>query len=115
MWSKKTVESSDPDEFVTLIRPADRKLLVTERGQFAARGTLIDIGRIQAQRRYERLSRIMHVEVSRPGIIFLTEPGPEMFLNGATIRYGDIALFSSDKAHLWRLSGSTSWGRRDLS
>jgi AraC-like DNA-binding protein len=114
MWSTKIVESGDPDEFVTLIRPADRRLLVTERGHFAARATLIDIDRLQAQRRYERLSRIMHVEAPRPGIIFLTEPGPEMFLNGAPIRHGDIAVFNSDEAYLWRLSGSTHWGAMTL-
>jgi AraC-like DNA-binding protein len=114
MWSNKIVESSDPDEFVTLIRPADRKLLVTERGQFAARSTLIDIGRLQAQRRYERLSRVMHVEVSRPGILFLTEPGPKMVLNGATIQHDNIALFHSGEAYLWRLSGPTSWGSMTL-
>jgi AraC-like DNA-binding protein len=115
MWSAKTVESEDPDEFVTLIRKADRKLLVTERGQFVARGTLIDIGRVQAQRRHERLSRILQIEVSRPGVIFHTEPGPEMFLNGARIRHGEIALFSSGEAYLFRLSGSTSWGAMTLS
>jgi methylphosphotriester-DNA--protein-cysteine methyltransferase len=113
MWNK-IVESNDPDEFVTLIRPADRKLLVTERGQFAARATLIDIGGLQVQRRYERLPRIMHIEATRPGIIFLTEPGPEMFLNGAPIRYGDIALFNSGEAYLWRLSGPTDWGAMTL-
>lgn len=114
MWSAKTVASSDPEEFVSLIRPANRKLLVTERGQFAARGTLIDIEGLQAQRRHENLSRIIHIEVSRPGIIFLTKPGPEMILNGATIRYGDIAVFSSGEAYLWRLSGPTSWGAMTL-
>jgi len=115
MWSTKTVESRDPDEFVTLIRRADRKLFVTERGQFAARSNLIDIGRIQAQRRDERLSRLLQVEVSRPGVIFHTEPGPEMFLNGARIRHGEIALFSSGEAYLFRLSGPTSWGAMTLS
>ena len=114
MWSNKIVESNDPDEFVTLIRPADRKLLVTERGQFAARSTLIDVGQLQAERRFERLSRVMHIEVSRPGILFLTEPGPEMHLNGATIRHSDIALFNSGEAYLWRLSGSTNWGAMTL-
>lgn len=110
MWLAKTIESNDPDEFVSLLRPADRKLLVTERGQFAARGTLIDIGGLQAQWRHENLSRIIRIEVSRPGIIFLTEPGIVMVLNGATIRYGDIAVFSSGEAYLWRLAGPTSWG-----
>jgi AraC-like DNA-binding protein len=114
MWSTKTVESSDPDEFVTLIRRADPKLLVTERGQFAARGTLIDIGKLQAQRRDERLSRVLQVEVSRPGILFHTEPGPDMFLNGARIRQGEIALFSSGEAYVFRLSGPTSWGAMTL-
>jgi AraC-like DNA-binding protein len=115
MWSTKTVESRDPDEFVTLIRKANRKLLVTEKGQFVARSKLIDIGRVQAQRRDERLSRLLQVEVSRPGIIFHTEPGPEMFLNGARIRYGEIALFSSGETYFFRLSGPTSWGAMTLS
>ena len=110
MWSNRTVELSDPDEFVTLVPPHYSEFVVTEPGQFTARSTLIGLGGVQAQRHRERLSRIAEVEISRPGILFHTEPGPEMFLNGAEIRHGDIALFGSGEAHLSRLSGPTSWG-----
>jgi AraC-like DNA-binding protein len=110
MWSHRIVEANDPDEFVGLIRPHGCEILVTERGLFQARSILIDIDRLYVQRRRERLARLVEVEVSRPGIIFLTEPGPSMFCDGAEIRQEHLALFSSGNTYLSRLSGSTSWG-----
>ena len=114
MWTTKSVEANDPDVFSSLMRLADHRLLVTERGPFAAHGVLIDIGGLQAQRCSERLSRIMHVEAPRPGVIFLTKPGAEMYLNGASIRYGDIAFVNAGEAYLWRLSGMTNWATMTL-
>jgi len=110
MWSNETFESSDPEEFVALFRPGDCKLVVTERGHFAARTTLIDMGRFQCRRRRERLSRVAEFDVHRPAMIFHTTPGPEMVLNGVEIRYGDIAICRPGERYLSRLSGPTSWG-----
>jgi len=114
MWSNRTVASSDPDEFVTLIRPAGCKILVTERGQFDAGSTLIDIGPLYAQRRWERLARIAHVETVRPGILFLTAPGPSMFWNGGEIRQEHVLLFRSDAVLVSRSSGPFAWGAMTL-
>ncbi|MDR3529071.1 MAG: helix-turn-helix domain-containing protein [Rhodopila sp.] len=114
MCANRIVESSDPDEFISLIRPRGCELLVTERGQFKARSILIDIGRLFAQRRCEHLARIVHVDMPRPGIIFLTAPGPSMFWDGAEIGQEDLALFGSGQEYVSRLSGPTSWGAISL-
>src|SRR5271166_5727615 len=110
MWSIRTVASSDPDDFGTLIRPAGCKILVTERGQFDADSTLIDIGPLYAERRRERLARIAHVETARPGILFLTAPGRSMFWNGAEIRQEHVLLFRSGVVLVSRSLGPFAWG-----
>jgi AraC-like DNA-binding protein len=115
MWLARIVESCDPDEFVNLIRPDGCELLVTERGAFKARGTFMDIGRLYAQRRCERLSRIVDVDMPQSGIVFLTEPGPSLYWDGAEIAYEHVALFSAGNSYRSRLSGPTRWGSLSLS
>jgi AraC-like DNA-binding protein len=115
MWLAKIVESSDPDEFVGLIRPAGCELLVTERGAFEARGVFMDIGKLYAQRRSERLSRIIDVDMRQSGIVFLTEPGPSLYWDGAKVGYENVALFSAGNPYRSRLSGPTCWGSVSLS
>ncbi len=113
MWSSEIVESADPDEFISSIRPHGCEILVTERGSFEARGIMIDIDRLYLQRRTERLARLVKVETPRSGIIFLTEPGPSMFWNGAEIGAESLALFGPGTS-ISRLSGPTSWGSMSL-
>jgi AraC-like DNA-binding protein len=110
MWSCRSVASSDPDEFVTLIRPGGCEILVTQRGPFKARSILMEIDRLYLQRRSEHLARLIQVAMPRPGMIFLTEPGPSMFWDGVEIGHENLALFSSGETYLSRLSGPTSWG-----
>src|SRR5271167_2980981 len=113
MWSSEIIESADPDEFISSIRPHGCEILVTERGSFEARGVMIDIGRLYLQRRRERLARLVEVDLPRSGIIFLTEPGPSMFWNGAEIGAENLALFGPGRC-ISRLSGATSWGSMSL-
>jgi AraC-like DNA-binding protein len=115
MWSHRIVASSDPDEFVTLIRPTGADILVTERGSFHGRSVLMDIGRLYLQQRREKLARVLHVELPRPGILFLAEPGPSMFLNGVEVGPEHLALFSAGIAFVSRLSGPTCWAGMTLS
>ncbi len=115
MWSTKVVESNDPDEFVTMVRPSGCKLLVTGRGAFQAYSTLIDIGEIYAQRGSERLARVARVEMARSGILFHTRPGPSMYWDGAEIRPDQVAIVRSGEGYVSRLSGPTSWGAMTLS
>jgi AraC-like DNA-binding protein len=110
MWAGRIVESSDPDEFVTMIRPIGCEILVTERGPFKARGILMEIDRLYLQRRSEHLGRLIQVAMPRPGLVFLTEAGPSMFWDGVEIGYENLALFSAGETYLSRLSGPTCWG-----
>jgi AraC-like DNA-binding protein len=110
IWSSGVFKSRDLDEFAGMIRPDGCEILVTERGSFDARGMLIDLCGLYAQRCRERLGRLIEVDMSCSGMIFLTEPGPSMFLSGAEIRYENVALFSSGNTYVSRLSGPASWG-----
>src|ERR1700734_1754334 len=109
MWSSEIIESADPDEFISSIRPRGCEILVTERGSFEACGVMIDINRLFLQRRRERLARLVEGDMPRSGVIFLTEPGPSMFWNGAEIGVDDLVLFGPGTS-ISRLSGPTSWG-----
>jgi AraC-like DNA-binding protein len=113
MWSSEIVESADPDEFMSSIRPHGCEILVTERGSFDARSVMVDIDRLYLQRRRERLARLVEVDLPRSGIIFLTEPGPSMFWNGAEIGVENLALFGAGRC-ISRLAGATSWGSMSL-
>jgi AraC-like DNA-binding protein len=115
MWSTKVVESNDPDEFVTMVRPSGSKLLITGRGAFSARSTLIDLGGLYAQRGSERLARVARVEMRRSGILFHTKPGPSMYWDGAEIRPDQAAIIRSGGGYVSRLTGPTSWGAMTLS
>jgi AraC-like DNA-binding protein len=114
MWSTKVVESNDPDEFVTMVRPSGSKLLVTGRGPFRARSTLIDLGGLYAQRGTERLARVARVEMRRSGLLFHTQPGPSMYWDGAEIRPDQVAIVRSGGGYVSRLAGPTSWGAMTL-
>jgi AraC-like DNA-binding protein len=114
MWSTKVVETNDPDEFVTMVRPSGSKLLVTGRGEFRARSTLIDLRGVYAQRGSERLARVARVEMARSGILFHTRPGPAMYWDGAEIRQHQVAIVRSGGGYVSRLAGPTHWGAMTL-
>jgi AraC-like DNA-binding protein len=110
VWSHRIVESSDPDEFVNLIRPSGLKMFITERGTFEGSSVLMEIGRLHLQRRSERLARFVEVDLPRPGILFLTQSGPSMFFDGVEIGPEEVALIGADNGYVSRLLGPTSWG-----
>lgn len=110
MSGSRLVESTDPDEFFALARPNCCRITITQRGAFKARTRLIEVGRLYAQRRREWLTRFLHVHNSRPGILFITEPGAPMFCNGTEIGYQDVLLFDRDATYVSRSSGPVEWG-----
>jgi AraC-like DNA-binding protein len=109
MLSSKIIDATDPDLFAAAIRP-QCDFIVTERGPFKASSTLFDLGRVYAQRVEEQLARIRHYKLVRGGVLFLTEPGPSMFMNGAEIGINQIALINPGASYISRLSGATRWG-----
>src|ERR1700761_4011227 len=109
MLSSRIIESSDPDEFVAQIRPSGLEILITGRGRFLADGILTEVGHFDLQQCRENLARIIRLSMPRSGIIFLSEPGPSMFLDGSEIGPDHMALFSSGRTYLSRTTGPTSW------
>jgi AraC-like DNA-binding protein len=114
MLHSRLVESTDPDEFFTMVRPCYHKPTVTERGAFKARARLFECGRLYAQHRDEYLARVVQVDNPRPGILFLTEPGPPIFCNGAEVGYDNLLLYNRDTTYMSRLSGPVAWGSMTL-
>jgi AraC-like DNA-binding protein len=110
MFNVKIVDATDPDLFVASGRPAKTDLTVTERGVFRARSLLVDLEHLRFQRTRERLASVKHMEVSRGGILFLTEPGPSMFMNGAEVGMDRIVVLRAGASYSYRLSGAAQWG-----
>jgi AraC-like DNA-binding protein len=113
MYSSKIVDATDPDLFAASIRPVG-DFSITERGPFKARSVLFNLGRVYAQRAHESLARIKHSVLLRCGVLFLTEPGPSMFMNGAEIGIDQIAMVNPGDNYTSRLSGATHWGAISL-
>jgi AraC-like DNA-binding protein len=114
MYSIRIIDSNDPDRYAASIRPIASDFTVTGRGAFHARSILFDLGRVYAHRGCERLARIKHADVPRPGVMFLTEPGPSVFFNGAEIGINQIAIAGAGESYISRSSGATRWGAMTL-
>jgi AraC-like DNA-binding protein len=114
MYSTKIVDAMDPDVLVASGRPFNLRLTVTERGTFRTRSRLIDMERVWAQRNLDRVAWVKHIDLSRSGIIFLTEPGPSMFVNGAEVGIDQVMIAQAGASCTYRLSGPTQWGAMSL-
>jgi len=83
---------------------------VTEKGRFWAHSELAKLGALLLERRQEKLARITRVSVAQPTIVFLTEPGPSGFIDGAEFGSGMVlALASDDTSHVTRTTGPSRW------
>jgi hypothetical protein len=114
MYSSRIADSNDPDQFSTMMRPHDNDYNVTERGLFKARSTLFTLGYLGAQQACESLCRISHFECTRVGIVFLTEPGPSFFWNGAEVGHDQVGAFGPGISCSFRLQGPTKWASVSL-
>jgi AraC-like DNA-binding protein len=110
MYSSRIIKTTDPDQHVALVRPIGRDLTVTGRGPFRACNTLFDLRRVYAQRGFETLARVARTDLRRSSVLFLTEPGPSMFFNGAEIGINQIGVACAGETYFSRLTGPTRWG-----
>jgi AraC-like DNA-binding protein len=108
------IESTDPDEFFTMVRPRYYTPTITEKGAFRARARLFECGRLYAQVREETLARVVPAYNPRPGVLFLTKPGPPIFCNGAEIGYDNLVLYNRGTSYLSRVSGPVAWSSMTL-
>jgi AraC-like DNA-binding protein len=107
---------SDPDEYAATIRGGIVELTVTERGDFNAKLTRIDLHRLWAQRFSENLSRVVHA-ANMPGRVmvqFRTAPGSSLSLRGLEIGQSTILRHSEADTYHHRSSGSVSFAAMSL-
>ena len=106
---------TDPGEYAAAFRSTS-ECTITERGQFTAKLTRIDLHRLWMQRYSDNLPRVAHLATTkgRAAITFPTRPGPTQFSAGVEMRPTDIERLPEGISSFLRSSGSASWGAMTL-
>ena len=115
--SSGAAATDDAEAFHAMLRPADTNMTVTSSGWFEASHTRIDLHRVKMQVAEESLPRVWEGDLNpeRHAILFLEEPGPSMFANGAEVGPDETVLYnSSNPMFCHRLTGPTRWGSMSL-
>jgi AraC-like DNA-binding protein len=107
---------SDPDDYAATIRQGTIGLTVTERGQFTAKLTKIDLHRLWMQRFSENLSQISQVDGwgQRACIVFRTQTGPSLVRSGVEMQPAHIFRLSKGQSYYQRSSGFACYGGMSL-
>jgi AraC-like DNA-binding protein len=107
---------TDPDDYAAAIRQGTYELTVTERGQFTAKLTRIDLHRLWMQRFFDNLPRISHIAGwgGRAVIAFRTQPGPSLLSSGVEMEPTNIMRYSEGQSYYRRSSGFASYGTMSL-
>ena len=116
MSSSFVMTTTDIDEFRAAVRPVNRDMTITGRGQFSASVTRIDAHQLWMQRSRERLPRVWELAIppARTAIIFGTEPGPTIGWRGADIAANEVIPAHAGVSGWQILSGATNWGSMSL-
>jgi AraC-like DNA-binding protein len=116
MLSSAVRTFTDPDDWTTSFRGSQAELTITARGQFSANLTWIRLHRLQMQRFFDNLPRILQVaHVHRRATISFLEPqGPPQRWSGTELAAGDIMLHSLDQNHFQQTFGFASSGFMSL-
>jgi hypothetical protein len=98
---------TDPDDWTTSFRGSQAELTINARGQFSAKLTWILLHRLQMQRFFDTLPRILHVAHvhQRASISFLAPQGRPQRWGGTELAPGDIMLHNLDQNHFSRHPG----------
>jgi AraC-like DNA-binding protein len=107
---------TDPDDYAAAIRQGTYELTVTQRGDFTAKLTRIDLHRLWMQRFFEHLPRISHIAGwgGRAVIAFRTRPGPSLLSSGVEMLPTNIVRYREGQSY-YRLSlGFACYGAMSL-
>jgi len=117
MSSSFGLETTDVNEFRAAVRPVNRDLTVTGRGQFSASVTRIDAHHLWMQRVQEQLPRAWELAIppTRTAILFSSaEPEFPMGWRGAEIAANEVIPARAGVSGWHTLSGATNWGSMSL-
>jgi AraC-like DNA-binding protein len=107
---------TEPDDYAAAIRQGTYELTVTERGDFAAKLTRVDLHRLWMQRFSDNLPRISHIAGwgGRAVIAFRTQPGPRLLSGGVEMQPTNIVRYSEGQSYYRRSSGCANYGSMSL-
>jgi AraC-like DNA-binding protein len=107
---------SDPDEYAASMRASKAEITVTERGQFTAKCTKIDLHRLWMQRFSDNLARVSHSAYvgGRAILTFATKPGPSLLSRGVEMQPTKISRLDEGHNAFQRSSGSASFAAMSL-
>jgi len=110
MPSSAVYTFTDPDDWTTTFRGSRAQLTITARGQFAAKLTWIGLHRLQMQRFFDNLPRILHTAHlrRRATISFLAPQGPPQRWGTIDMDPADIMFHNLDQEHFQQASGFAS-------
>ncbi len=109
MLSSSVRSFKDYDEYGRAVRAAQVELTLTERGDFAAHLSRVDLQRLWMQRLSDNLPRILRATCvpGRTIMTFVEWPGPEVVVNGVTLPECAIVRHSDGDDFNQRSSGAT--------
>jgi AraC-like DNA-binding protein len=107
---------TDPDAYAAAVRQGTYELTVTERGDFTAKLTRIDLHRLWMQRFSDNLPRISHIAGwgGRAVIAFRTEPGPSLLSSGVEMQPTNIVRYGEGQSYHRQSSGLACYGSMSL-
>ena len=107
---------TDPDEYAASIRQGTHRIVVMQRGFFAAKLTRIDLHRLWMQHFSEDLPRTSHVDGwgERAVIAFRTQPGSSVTRNGIELGSTSISRLRPGQSYYQRTSGPNAYGAMSL-
>jgi len=107
MLSSAVRTFADSDAYAATIQGATVELTVTQNTDFAAKLTSVRLHRLWMQRYRESAGTIRHARPvpDRAIVSFLTQPGPEVTLNGIPTPPGRLMRFSPSQEFYRRSAG----------
>jgi AraC-like DNA-binding protein len=107
---------SEPDDYAAAIRAGAVEVIVTGRGQFAAKQVRIDFHHLWMQRVSDNLPRVWHAAnmPGRAGILFYTQRGPRLVYSGVEIQADQIVRPSEGEQYYQVSSGPACFGAMSL-
>jgi len=103
----------DPKVFQAAIRPDHVAIHVTEKGDYRAELTRVELPRIWIQRGEENLPRVWYSAVSsaRPPIFFLVDADQVPIRHGGMdVSFGEIVAVARTSSHHQRTTTACRWG-----
>jgi AraC-like DNA-binding protein len=103
---------SEPDQFAAAIRPAEAQVTATQRGQYRARLSLVDLDQVALRTFEADLSQLSHNALApeKTVLSFLLEPAGGTYIGGAEFQSGLLIRHAVGRNYYLRTTGPAVLG-----